>query len=288
MVYRESEDVRSFRERSRQAVKLAMESRWEEAAALNRELTLEAPDDLDSYNRLGRALLEQGDLKGARSAFEHSLRLDPANSIAKKNLERLSNGSSEVAAGVAAPSHKLFIGEAGKSAQVALLGCQPASSRPYVAPGVPIELRVQNGNLVAFTCRDQYLGLVPPGLGRRLVLMMEGGNQYGGAVVSSGEDAVQVLLHETFQHPSMRSKLSFPPTTSIAPEQVAVPSGADDDIEPPVVELLDEEPIDLMGLDLEGLDTDDDHLLEVDVDDVIEDEEDDEDEDFEEELDEAI
>lgn len=248
-----------------------MESRWEEAAALNRDLTAEAPDDLDSYNRLGRALLELGDVAGARSAFERSLVLDPGNSIAKKNLDRLSNGGpADHVAGGAASSRRLFIGEAGKSAQIALLGCQSPTTRSYVAPGSAIDLRVQNGNMVAFSCKGQYLGMVPPGLGRRLVLMMEGGNQYAGALVSTDGDAVQVLLHETYQHPSLRAKVSFPASATIIEPAGAAPT-ADEEPEPVATDVADDddEPVDLMGLDLEAIEND--GLMEVDVDDVVDD-----------------
>ena len=269
MVYREPDELRTFREKSRQAVKLAMESRWEEAAALNRELIAEAPGDRDSFNRLGRALLELGDGQGARAAFEHSLTLDPGNGIARKNLERLTAGAADRGGGGTAVARKLFIGEAGKSAQVALIGCASGSARPYVAPGAELDLRTQNGNLLAFTCRGEYLGMVPPELGRRLVVMMEGGNQYDGAVVSTSDAVVHVLLHETYQHPSLRSKVSFPAASAVTEPAGAAPD-ADDEPEPPAAEPIeDDEPVDLLGLDPETLAKD--GLAEVDVDDLIDD-----------------
>ena len=286
MVYREPDDVRTFREKSRFAVKLAMESRWEEAAELNRELSAQAPNDLDAFNRLGRALLELGDVQGARAAFEHSLTIEPSNGIARKNLERLASGPADPGAGVTALSHKMFIGEAGKSAQVALLGCASRGTRSYAAPGAPIDLCVQDGNLVAFTCNGQYLGMVPPGLGRRLVNMMEGGNQYTGAVVSSGDDGVQVLLHETFQHPSLRAKVSFPTSSGMAEPAGGAPL-PDDEPEAATREQDDDEPIDLLGLDLDGIER---GLVDVGVDDdVLEDDEEEiEDDEEEMDLDEAI
>ena len=121
MVYRDAEEVRDLKIKAREAVELAMGGRWEEAVALNREVIATSPSDLGAYNRLGKALLELGDPQAARGAFEHSLSLDPSNPIARKNIERLSDGT---ACGGSAPlSHKMFIGETGKSAQVALLGC---------------------------------------------------------------------------------------------------------------------------------------------------------------------
>jgi hypothetical protein len=208
MVYREAEDVRDLKIKAREAVELAMGGKWQEAAAVNREVIAASPSDLDAYNRLGKALLELGDPQAARAAFEHSLTIDPSNPIARKNIERLSTGN--VAGGSASLSHKMFIGETGKSAQVALLGCAVDSSRPYLAPGSAIELREHKGNLVAYSAQGQYVGIVPPRIGHRLVVLMQGGNQYGGAVIGSNADSVRLVLQESYQHPSLRSKMSFP------------------------------------------------------------------------------
>ena len=50
--------------------------------------------------------------------------------------------------------------------------------------------------------RGEYLGRVDPRHAQRLVRLMEGGNQYSAAVVSSTEDMVTVIIREIYQHPS--------------------------------------------------------------------------------------
>ncbi|MDA0799214.1 MAG: tetratricopeptide repeat protein [Chloroflexi bacterium] len=234
MVYREAEDVRDLKIQASEAVELAMGGRWEEAAAVNRKVIAASPGDLDAYNRLGKALLELGDPQGARAAFQHSLSLDPSNPIARKNIERLSNGAA--ASGSTSLSHRMFIGDTGKSTQVALLGCATDSARPYLAPGSSIELRVNKGNVVAYSAQGQYIGIVPPRVGHRLVALMEGGNRYGGGVVTSVADTVRVLLHESYQHPSQRSKTSFP---AMAPAPASAAPSTLPEIDPlePIEEL---------------------------------------------------
>jgi hypothetical protein len=257
MVYREAEDVRDVKIKSREAVDLAMGGRWDEAAAVNREVIAAAPSDIDAYNRLGKALLELGDPQAARAAFQHSISLDPSNSIARKNLERLSNGTAS--GGAASLSNRAFIGETGKSAQVALLGCAMDTARPYLAAGSAIELREHKGNLVVYSTDGQYVGIVPPRVGHRLVTLMEGGNKYGGAVLTSSADTVRVVLHESYQHPSLRSKMSFPALAAEAPAPVVPtiePAGdLTDDAEPaaatPIAETPAEELRELDGPDAE-------------------------------------
>ena len=45
---------------------------------------------------------------------------------------------------------------------------------------------------------------------------MNGGNRYQGAVSSVGEDRLFVFIKETYQHPSQKGRLSFPPSRDAA------------------------------------------------------------------------
>lgn len=221
MVYRDAEEIRAIKAKSREAIALAMASKWGEAAAVNREIIESSPDDLDAWNRLGKALLEFGDPKAARAAFENTLTIDPANPIARKNVERLSMGAVASSPGGARVSHKMFIGESGKSAQVVLMAIASGKDRLYPAPGAAIELRPNNGNLTVFSTDGHFIGIVPPTLGRRLVGMIQAGNRYEGAIASTTSDGVRVVLRESYQHPSQRAKVSFPSSSVAAPEEPA-------------------------------------------------------------------
>src|SRR5687767_8070705 len=89
MTYQTDDRARVRRQRADQAIRLAMESKWEEAAQLNRQILSHFPNDTDAYNRLGKALTELGRYGEARAAYGRTLELDSANSIAKKNMSRL-------------------------------------------------------------------------------------------------------------------------------------------------------------------------------------------------------
>src|SRR3990170_6754001 len=111
------EATRLKRQGAEQAIQLALESKWEEAVALNRSILAAHEGDVDAWNRLGKALLELGRLREARDAYAKSLGLDPVNPIAKRNLDRLSTVAEEEqprrAEGVAKVAQELFIEEIG-------------------------------------------------------------------------------------------------------------------------------------------------------------------------------
>ena len=78
------------REKAQQAVDLALDGLWAEARSLNEDILQYFPDDIEAMNRLAKANLELGNLSTAKKNFEKVLYLSPYNSIAKKNLDRLS------------------------------------------------------------------------------------------------------------------------------------------------------------------------------------------------------
>ena len=55
------------------------------------------------------------------------------------------------------------------------------------------------------------MGQVEPKHGQRLIKLMEGGNKYTVAIISSTEEVVTVIIREVYQDPSQVGRLSFLP-----------------------------------------------------------------------------
>jgi tetratricopeptide (TPR) repeat protein len=215
MVFTADDRTRLFRrQRTHHAIQLAMQGQWQEAAAVNRAIIAVFPNDVDAYNRLGKALTELGRYSEARAAYGKALELDPLNSIAQKNLARLA--TLDEGPGVQAEAGKklspeMFISEMGKTG-ITVLTRPVAKAAARMTAGDQVFLRRQNNTLVVESSQGEYLGEVEPKLGMRLIKLMEGGNQYAAAIATLGEDDIRVIIKETFQHPSQAGKPSFPPT----------------------------------------------------------------------------
>ena len=204
--------VRISRRRAEEAIALAMEGRWEEAATLNRELVKMASGDVEAWNRLGKALLELRDCSGAAEAFQYVLGLSPGNPIARKNLARLAQLEG------APVSHNqrrwtnsnFFIQESGKTIRVVLLSPAEPQVLAAVSAGEAVEMERQGNNLAVHLTSGPCLGRLPAGIGHRLAGLMDGGNEYQAAVFTTSHEQVIVMLRETFQHTSQRNIVSFP------------------------------------------------------------------------------
>ncbi|MCC7089549.1 MAG: tetratricopeptide repeat protein [Chloroflexi bacterium] len=204
------ERARLRKQMSDQAVKLAVSSRWLEAANLNREYVRTFGDEAEAYNRLGKALTELGQVADARDAYGKALDLDSTNTIARRNLDRLAT-MKETAAAAAAPSQldtRLFVEETG-TATLAKLQATNAEISAVLDAGDIVNLQVQGNAVNVLTVNGEYVGMVEPRIGLRLSKMMTAGNRYSAAMVTtSGE--LKVMLRETFKHPSLIDKVSFP------------------------------------------------------------------------------
>jgi tetratricopeptide (TPR) repeat protein len=214
MTYQEEEQVRLRRQRSKHAIALAMQGRWQEAVAANKEIIESFPTDVDAYNRLGRAYIELGEYSKAKEAYGRAIELDPYNVIAQKNLQRLSY-LGEAVVGSEANSDKAkpqyFIEETGKAGVVNLYHLAPREVLAKMVAGDRVYLKIDGPGLMVENGRGEYLGQVEPRHSQRLIKLMEGGNQYTAAIVSSAEDKVTVIIREVYQDPSQAGQLSFPP-----------------------------------------------------------------------------
>ena len=212
MILDSESKARKKRDKAKEAIALALSSRWQEAVDLNREIIEEFPRDVEAHNRLGKALSELGHYRDAKAAFGRTLEISPANSIARKNLRRLDQLSEDapVPRQGSKATLQLFIEERGKSGSISLTRLPPDGAHLHVAPGDAVQLRVTGNGLTVESPEGIYLGEVEPKQGQRLARLMEGGNRYEAAVTSVQEDSLVIMIRETYQHSSQHGVISFP------------------------------------------------------------------------------
>jgi len=213
------ERLRAKRQLTERAIALAMASRWEEAAAVNRELLVLFPDDVDAHNRLGKALTELGHLEEARAAYSRAAALDPTNVIAMKNLQRLSKLAAEPPA-APAPARvdpSLFIEESGKTVITTLVNPAGPDVLAKMTAGDLLELQPGDHKVEVATPEGERVGQIEPKLAKRLLTLLQGGNRYQAAVTSVDDQSIKVIIREVYRSPQMAGKVSFP---SKAPAEV--------------------------------------------------------------------
>ena len=194
------------------AVQLAIAGKWDDAVKLNKFIIDSFGADEEAQNRLGKALSELGKLKDAKSAYEAALKLNPMNSIAKKNAARINtllHQKEGLKVGGTRVDLNLFVEEMGKTV-ITTLESSSADICSKVAAGDVAELKIEGDGIVAETSRGVRLGLLEAKLARRLIKFMRGGNRYQAGVTSCDGSAVKLIVRETYQDPRFAGKPSFP------------------------------------------------------------------------------
>lgn len=198
------------------AIKAAVQGRWEEAVAINRAILEVSPLDIDALNRLGKALSELGHTAEARNAYQRVLELDPNNSIAQRNIQRLSylkEGEHPPKASRGIDS-KFFIQETSKAKMITLNKPAGKATLVKMAAGDEVYLQPKGQKLIITTDTGEYLGEVESRIGARLIELMKGGNRYRAAISSVRDENVRIVIREVFQHPNMVGHPSFLPKAS--------------------------------------------------------------------------
>lgn len=243
------------------AIAMAVQSRWDEAAQANQQIVRMMPGDAEAYNRLGKAYTELGRISDARDAYGQSLQADPANLIAQRNLERLSHISEAEAVEVAKRSAQkldpqFFMEETGKTGVTVLHDVAGQEVLATLTAGEQVSLRQDDDALMVTTSDGVTIGRVEDRLAARLSRLMKTGNEYQCGVVGADGDTVRVIIRETVQAPANAGRISFPPRVGsdlprayVREGLVRRAGGGDED---------DEEDLDAEAAEESGDDDDDD------------------------------
>jgi hypothetical protein len=195
------------------AVQLAIAGKWDEAVKLNRFIIDSFGSDEETQNRLGKALSELGKLKEAKASYEVALKLNPMNSIAKKNAARINallHQKEGLKVGGTRVDLNLFVEEMGKTVITTVDAPASVDICSKVAAGDVAELRIDGDGIIAETSRGVRLGSLEAKLARRLIKFMRGGNRYQAGVTSCDGNTVKLIVRETYQDPHFAGKPSFP------------------------------------------------------------------------------
>lgn len=199
----------------KQAIRMALDGEWGQAAEANRAILDINPNDSEAANRLAKALLELGDYTEARSILESLLVRAPNNNIARKNLARLGQLQERHddvgrTVSVAGNAPGMFIAESGKSCTTTLMGAGDSAAMAAIGAGDAVALTANGDGVAVATLDGRNLGTLQRRLGRRLNKLMAGGNSYAAAVVGSRPGGVSIMIRETAQAAALRHVISFP------------------------------------------------------------------------------
>ena len=202
------------------AVSAALTGNWGQAVDANKQAIILSPRDVESHNRLGKALVELGRFGEAKKAYGAALALSPSNRVASRNLERLNcltgNGglsthrfSKKSRTTTMTRPASFLIEDHGRAKIAKLVRTGNIEDLNSVGAGEELTLLAVNGRTEISRRSGEYLGTLEPRLGSRLARLIRGGNQYEAIAASTTDLDFLVLLRETYRFPSQAHLRSF-------------------------------------------------------------------------------
>lgn len=200
------------------ALAASIESRWDDVLDLNDRILERFPRDAEAMNRKGRALIELRRLAEAREAYSAALKADPANMIARRNLQRLEmlyqrpegHPEGEKITETTMPKPSVFIEEIGKTWVDELANPADDGQLAEVSPGDQLELRAEGGRLNVYSEDGVHLGEIESGIGARVIKLMGSGNEFEAFALGMSAQSLRIILRETFRHPNNERIMTFP------------------------------------------------------------------------------
>jgi uncharacterized protein YerC len=196
----------------RQAIDAALNCRWEQALEFNLEIIKQEPNSTECLNRLAKAYFELGNLKEAQKFYKDVLELDPYNSIAQKNLKKISLYKND---GIANHSNHttlsaaFFVAEPGVTKSVGLTKVAEPQRLLTLSAGTMVVLVPKNRGISVTDLDKRYLGILPDDLAFHLLKLIKGGNKYQAFVQSVKQNGITILIREVFRSKKFKNQASF-------------------------------------------------------------------------------
>lgn len=192
-----------------QAIQIALTGNWEKAAYLNIQILQDKPDDTEALNRLAFALTALGNIKEAQKAYEKVLQVDPLNPIAQRGLKRLDSTRSQT---LPIPSRlvgTMFLEESGKTKIITLVNTAPTRIIRNLQIGQIVNLCKKRMKIFIQDEKQEYIGVLPDDIGKRLIKFIDGGNMYEAYIKSATDHGVTIFIKEIKRAKKFKHQPSF-------------------------------------------------------------------------------
>ncbi len=212
-----------------QAIQTALTGDWTSAISLNLELLREEPEDIETLNRLGFAYTVMGKIKDAKTTYQKVLTLDTQNPIALKNLKRLGADKKSSFSKSSAPFHNIsmdsmFLEESGKTKVIELINIAEPKVIAHLMTGEVVSLRIKRSKIFVLDAKEQYIGMLPDNIGKRLLRFLNGGNKYEAYVKAVNSHKITIFIKELKRAVRFKNQPSFVSDKSHL--VFAIPSGS--------------------------------------------------------------
>lgn len=197
---------------AQKAICSALKNDWKEAIKINNEILKECPEDVDALNRLAKAYAETGELNKAKKTASKALKIDPANSIAHKCLEKWSfiNGiGGATHNSPTSPITEVFLEDPGRTKIVSLINTGDKKTIAELDCADELKLNSRGHKISVCSSDGKYIGRLPDDISARLKTLLKYGYEYKVFVKNSSNNDVKIFIREILRGKNTNNTPSF-------------------------------------------------------------------------------
>lgn len=198
-----------------QAIDAALNSNWDVALKINKQIIKADPQNVDALNRQARAYMEMGKGNLAKKYYSEALKFDPYNPIAMKNLKIIKSfkpsslGHVPSTNGYSRLSPSLFLQEPGKTKIVSLLKVAEPQKLSQAFCGMRVEMVIKNRKITIVDLNGNYMGVLPDDTSHLMLRLLKGSNKYDLFIKSIKVNGLSVLIKEVYRSKRFKNQPSF-------------------------------------------------------------------------------
>lgn len=199
----------------KQAIESALSNQWNLAIDLNKKILKVEKNNIPAQLRLAFAYLQKGEIEKAKKTYQTVLKIQPGNTIAQDNLEKIKILQEKKLkkvdqTSVAYLDPNIFLEIPGKTAIVELINLGQKNILAQLSVGQKLILKIRRRKIEARTENNAFVGFLPDDISRRLIFFIKAKSQYSCYIKEIGLKKVIVFIKEEVKGEKVAKFISFP------------------------------------------------------------------------------
>jgi len=206
------------------AINAAIAYQWLDAVKINKKILQSDKRNLSALLRLAYAYLQQEELNRAKKYYHQVLKIQPMNTVAKENLERINilqnKKGKKTKKNKILFNPELFLEIVGKTKNVRLVNLGQKNTLAQLVVGQEVEMKTKKRKVEIRTKDDEYIGSLPDDLSKRLRLFIKAKSRYSAYIKDNNMNNLIVFIKEDSKGKKVVNFISFPVNLSTNINQI--------------------------------------------------------------------
>lgn len=196
------------------AIEAAINSQWDKAIKINKQILKTDKNNLEALLRLAYAFFQKNDWEGAEKIYKKVLKIQKVNSVARDFLEKIKILKEKKIARHPQSNFiidpNLFLEVPGRTTTVELINLGQKNILAQLNIGQKMIFKIRRRKVEVRTEKNQYVGSIPDDLSHRLILFIKAKSEYSCYIKEITLKKVVVFIKEEKKGNRVKNFVSFP------------------------------------------------------------------------------